>query len=200
MMEEITVNRSGVRMWLLALAGVPMVVVGIDLLIRRRIFGAISSIVFIGDPQSVEPRDIIWAGVLLVLGMIFIGFGLRELIAPKPVLVADANGLQLHLGHPLSRLNTVPWGEIDGLGAEDLDDDGSVIPVMWVRVSNPSRLPVNPWGARWIEADTIAVMGADWERTPQAVAQAVARIAATARQSAADRWEGASFVESQEDS
>ena len=199
-MEEITVSRSGVRMWLLALAGVPMVVIGIDILMRRRIFGAISSIVFVGDPQLVEPRDIIWAGVLLVLGIIFIGFGLRELIAPKPVLVADAGGLHLLLGHPFSRLITVPWSEVDGIGAEDLDDDGSVIPVLWVRVANPSRLPANPWGARWIEADTVAVMGADWERTPQAVAQATARVAARARQSEAAHGEGVGVVESYEDS
>ena len=199
-MEEITVSRSGVRMWLLALAGVPMVVIGIDILMRRRIFGAISSIVFVGDPQLVEARDIIWAGVLLALGSIFIVFGLRELIVPKPVLVADAGGLHLHLGHPFSRPVTVPWGEIDGIGAEDLDDDGSVIPVMWVRISNPSRLPANPWGARWIEADTIAVMGADWERTPQAVARTVASIAATARQFESAQRESVAGVESYEDS
>ena len=199
-MEKITVRRSGVRMWLLALAGVPMVVIGVDIMLRRRIFGAISSIVFVGDPQLVEPRDIIWAGVLLILGSIFIAFGLRELIAPKPVLVADADGLHLLLGHPFSRPVTVPWAEIAGIGAEDLDDDGSVIPVMWVRVSNPSRLPANPWGARWIEADTIAVMGADWEGTPQAVARAVARIAATARQFEAAQREGVGGVESYEDS
>ena len=199
-MEEITVRRSGVRMWLIALAGVPMVVIGVDILMRRRIFGAISSVVFVGDPQLIEPRDIIWAGVLLVLGVIFLGFGLRELIAPKPVLVADAGGLHLLLGHPFSRPFTVPWSETDGIGAEDLDDDGSVIPVMWVRVSNPSLLPANPWGARWIEADTIAVMGADWERTPQTVAQAAARIAATARQSEAAPREGVGVIEGYEDS
>ena len=62
MMEEIRVRRSGVRMWLLALAGVPMVVIGIDILMRRRIFGAVGSLVFTGDPQLVEPRDVIWGG------------------------------------------------------------------------------------------------------------------------------------------
>ena len=176
-MEELRVNRSGLRMWLIALGGVPMVVVGVDVLLRRRIFGVIGSLVFTGDPSLVEPRDVIWAVVLLILGTIFIGFGLRELLIPRPALLADATGLHLHLGHPLSRLVTIPWSEVDDIGAEDLNDDGSVIPVMWVRVSNAGQLPANPWGARWIEPDTLAVMAADWERTPRFVAEAAAEIA-----------------------
>ncbi len=181
-MEEIRVSRSGVRMWLIALAGVPMIVIGVDVLLRRRIFGVFSSLVFTGDPPLVEPRDVIWAVVLLMLGLIFIGFGLRELLIPTPVLLADAKGLHLHLGHPLSRLVTIPWSEVDDIGAEDLDDDGSVIPVMWVRVSNPEHLPPNPWGARWIEPDTLALMAADWERTPRFVAEAAAEIAVNSPQ------------------
>lgn len=179
-MDELRVNRSGLRMWLIALGGVPMVVIGVDVLLRRRIFGVIGSLVFTGDPPLVEPRDVIWAVVLLILGLIFIGFGLRELLIPRPALSADAIGLHLHLGHPLSRLVTIPWSEVDDIGAEDLDDDGSVIPVMWVRVSNPGQLPANPWGARWIEPDTLAVMAADWERTPRFVAEAAAEIAVDA--------------------
>ena len=157
-----------------------MVVIGVDLLLRRRIFGVIGSLVFTGDPPPVEPRDVIWAVVLLILGLIFIGFGLRELLIPRPAVSADAIGLHLHLGHPLSRLVTIPWSEVDDIGAEDLDDDGSVIPVMWVRVSDPQQLPANPWGARWIEPDTLAVMAADWERTPRFVAEAAADIAVNA--------------------
>ena len=178
--DEIRVNRSGLKMWLIALAGVPMVVIGVDVLLRRRIFGVIGSLVFTGDPPVIEPRDVIWAVVLLILGLIFIGFGLRELLVPRPAVSADAIGLHLHLGHPLSRLVTIPWSEVDDIGAEDLDDDGSVIPVLWVRVTNPAQLPANPWGARWIEPDTLAVMAADWERTPRFVAEAAAEIAVNA--------------------
>jgi hypothetical protein len=178
-------------MWLIALGGVPMVVIGVDVLLRRRIFGAIGSLVFTGDPSPLEPRDVIWAVVLLILGAIFIGFGLRELLIPRPALLADATGLHLHLGHPFSRLVTIPWSEVDDIGAEDLNDDGSVIPVMWVRVLSPGQLPANPWGARWIEPDTLAVMAADWERTPRFVAEAAAEIAVDAA-----RVLGVSVVES----
>jgi hypothetical protein len=182
MMDVIRVRKSAMRMWLIALAGVPLVTIGIDVLMRRRLFGAFSSIVFTGDPQLVEPRDVIWAVVLLLLGLTFVGLGLRGLLISTPVLVADSKGLHLQLGHPLSRPVTIPWEEVDDIGAEDLNDDGSVIPVMWVRVTNPNRLPANPWGARWIEPDTLAVMAADWEQTPRAVAEAAAEIAVTVPQ------------------
>jgi hypothetical protein len=159
------------------LAGVPMTVLGIDMLLQRRIFTAVSSLVFTGDPQLVEPRDVIWAVVLLILGSIFILFGLRDLLLPVAVVLADSRGLQLHIGHPLSHPVLIPWHEVEDIGAEDLNDDGSVVPVFWVKVSNPNRLPRNPWGARWLEPDTLGVMAADWERPPLMVAQAAAEVA-----------------------
>jgi hypothetical protein len=182
-MDPIRVSRSALRMWLIALAGVPLVTIGIDVLMRRRLFAAFGSLVFTGDPPVVEPRDVIWAVVLLLLGLTFVALGLRGLLISTPVVMADAQGLHLQLGHPLSRLVTIPWEEVDDIGAEDLNDDGSVIPVMWVRVAHPDQLPANPWGARWIEPDTLAVMAADWERTPRAVAEAAAEIAVTVPQS-----------------
>ena len=181
-MDVITVRRSALRMWLVALAGVPLITIGVDVLVRRRLFDAFSSIVFTGDPQLVEPRDVIWAVVLLILGLSFVGFGLRGLLFSTPVLRADGNGLHLELGHPFARSVSIPWDEVDDIGVEDLNDDGSVIPVMWVRVTNPQRLPANPWGARWIEPDTLAVMAADWEQAPRTVAEAAAEIAVTAPQ------------------
>jgi len=179
-MEQVSVSRSGLRMWALAVAGVPMAVMGIDLLLRRRIFAALTPLVFTGDPQLVEPRDVIWAVVLLILGLIFLAFGLRDLLFPAPVMLADGRGLHLQLGHPLSRPVTIPWGEVDDIGSEDLNDDGSVVPVLWIKVSNPARLPANPWGARWIESDTLAVMAADWERHPRLVARAATDVALAA--------------------
>jgi hypothetical protein len=176
-MDSHTVQRSGMRMWLIALAGVPLITIGLDVLMGRRIFAAASSLVFTGDPQLVEPRDFIWAVVLLILGVIFVGFGLSGLLNPTPALMANFDGLHLHLGHPLAALVTIPWDYVDDVGADDLNDDGSVVPVLWVRVTDPGSLPENPWGARWIEPDTLAVMAADWERRPGVVATEVAEIA-----------------------
>ena len=189
-MGSVEVKRSSMRMWLIALAGVPLVTIGLDLLMQRRIFGTVTSLVFTGDPQLVEPRDVIWAVVLLILGVIFVGFGLSGLLNPTPALEADFAGLHLHLGHPLSRLVTIPWDDVDDVGSEDLNDDGSVVPVMWVRVTDPEPYPPNPWGARWIEPDTLAIMAADWERAPRVVALEVAEIALKAAAESARLSEG----------
>lgn len=191
-------------MWLVALAGVPMIVLGVDVLFRRRLISAISSVVFTAnDPQLLEPRDVIWAVVLLVLGLLLTIFGLKELVSPRPVVMADSDGLHLHLGHLFAGPTTVPWDEIDDVGAEDLNDDGDVVPVMWVRVDNPLRLPRHPWGARWLDDSTLAILASDWERDPAWVAEKVSEVAVnTARQTPppptlsatppepAWRWEG----------
>lgn len=171
-------------MWLVALAGVPMIVLGVDVLYRRRLINALSSIVFNpSDPQLLEPRDIIWAVVLLILGLVLTIFGLKELISPRPVVMADSQGLHLHLGHLFARPLLVPWDEIEDVGAEELNDDGDVIPVMWVQVDNPLRMPRHPWGARWLDANTLAILASDWEKGPRWVAEMVSEVAVnTARQ------------------
>lgn len=171
-------------MWLVALAGVPMIVLGVDVLYKRRLINALSSIVFNpSDPQLLEPRDVIWAVVLLILGLVLTIFGLKELISPRPVVMADSQGLHLHLGHLFAGPLLVPWDEIEDIGAEELNDDGDVIPVMWVRVDNPLRMPRDPWGARWLDSSTLAILGSDWEKDPSWVAEMVSEVAVnTARQ------------------
>lgn len=171
-------------MWLVALAGVPMIVLGVDVLYRRRLINAVSSIVFNpSDPQLLEPRDVIWAVVLLVLGLALTIFGLKELISPRPVVMADSQGLHLHLGHLFASPMLIPWEEVEDVGAEELNDDGDVIPVMWVRVDNPLRMSRDPWGARWLDANTLAILASDWEKDPSWVAEMVSEVAVnTARQ------------------
>lgn len=177
-MERVRIRRSGMRMWLVALAGVPMLVLAIDVLYRRRLFTALAARIFNpNEPQLVEPRDVIWAVVVGLIGVLLITFGLVELISSRPVVFADGRGLRLHLGPPLARGVLIPWDEVDDIGSEEVNDDGTVVPTMWVRTLKPDRLPRNPWGARWIESDTIAVLAADWEQPPGVVAEQVSEVA-----------------------
>lgn len=165
-------------MWLLALAGIPLVVLGLDVLYRRRITNFLSGLVFASsDPQLLEPRDTIWAIVLLLIGLILSGFGLKELLAPKPVVTADKEGLRLRLSGPFRAPTTIPWEAIDDIGAEIVDDDGDLISVMWVRLLDQSPIPADPWGARWIDASTLAVLASDWELPANEVAEKVADVA-----------------------
>jgi hypothetical protein len=165
-------------MWLLALAGIPLVVLGLDVLYRRRLTNFLSGLIFSpSDPQLFEPRDVIWAIVLLAIGLTLSGFGLKELLAPRPVVRADLSGLALPLGGPFRAPVTIPWSAIDDIGAETLEDDGDLIPVMWLRMVDRSVIPPDPWAARWIDRSTLAILASDWELPAAEVAQRVADVA-----------------------
>ena len=177
-MSELSVQRSGIRMWLLALSGIPLMVIGLDILYRRRIIAFFTRAIFAAsDPQLIEPRDLIWALFLLALGATLSGFGLKELLAPRAIVRADATGLRLRIAGPLRGPVVIPWGALDDIGAETLEDDGDLVSVMWLKFADVSVAPKDPWGARWIDDTTLAVLASDWEMPANVVAEKVADIA-----------------------
>ncbi|MEX0698223.1 MAG: hypothetical protein WD354_00690, partial [Acidimicrobiia bacterium] len=145
---------------------------------RRRIINFFSELVFAADsPQLVEPRDVIWAAFLLVLGAILSVFGLKELLAPRAMVRADSGGLHLRIAGPFRAPVVIPWDALDDIGAEQLEDDGDLVSVMWLRFKDWSMMPTDPWGARWIDGETLALLAADWEVPAREVAEKVADIA-----------------------
>jgi hypothetical protein len=162
-------------MWLLSLAGVPLLVLGVDVLRNRRIVAFFQNLIWPnGNPEVLEPRDYIWAVALIVVGLLIAVFGVAELINPRPVLAATADGLRLRIGSPFSGMTLVPWNEVVDVGAEQLDDEGDPVPVFLLTVSNQERLPAHPWGARWVDGPTLAILASDWETPPARVAEQVA--------------------------
>jgi hypothetical protein len=175
-------------MWLLAVAGIPLIVLAVDVLYRQRLTGALSAMIFpANDPQLFEARDKIWAAVLLLIGLTFCAWGLIELLAPRPVVEADGSGLRLHIRGPRRPPVELSWDQIDDIGAEILNDDGDQVPALWLRVMVPGLLPANPWGARWLNNDTLAVLAVDWERPPAAVAEKLGLVAVEAARLASTR-------------
>jgi hypothetical protein len=178
-MTEFSARRSAMKMWLLGLSGIPFVVLGADVLTRRRITGALSAAIFsASDPQLLEPRDVIWAVVLVVIGLGLSGFGLKELVSPRKVAAADAEGLRLYLSGPFRSATLIPWDGIEDIGAEMLEDDGDLVAVMWLRLNDPELIPPNPWGARWVEGN-LAILASDWDKPAAEVAEAIAEVAIT---------------------
>jgi hypothetical protein len=187
-MSQLSVQRSGMRMWLLALSGIPLMVIGLDILYRRRIIGFFTRAIFAAtDPQLIEPRDVIWGVFLLVLGATLSGFGLKELLAPRAMVKADATGLRLRIAGPLKGPVVIPWEALDDIGAEELEDDGDLVSVMWLKFTDPSVAPTDPWGARWIDDKTLAVLANDWELPAKEVAEKVADIAVLSQKPAPAR-------------
>lgn len=174
--EPLEVRRSGLKMWLLSLAGVPLVILGADVLRSRRIISFLQNLIWPnGNPELLEARDYIWAVVLVVVGLIIAGYGVVELVNPRPVLKTTGEGIRLRLGNPLAGASLIPWGELIDVGSEEVDDEGDAVPVLWLRLSDPARLPAHPWGARWLNPNTIAVLASDWEMAPASVAIEIAK-------------------------
>ncbi len=166
------VRRSGWKMWLTAVAGIPLLVIAVDVLTQRRLTDALRELLFRpNDTQLFEPRDVIWAWFMLVVGVVLTGWGLKELLAPTIVVRSDPEGLALGVRGPFRGPWVVPWDLVDDIGETTVDDDGDRVPVMWIRVTDPSIIPESVWNGRRIDDCTVAVFASDWETPPGVVAR-----------------------------
>ncbi|HVR31466.1 MAG TPA: hypothetical protein VMS74_02035 [Acidimicrobiia bacterium] len=180
-MTPLVIRRSAFRMWTMSLVGVPFVVLAVDVLTRRRITNALREILF--EPEATqlfEPRDVIWAWVMLVSAGIIVIFGLKELMFPSTVVEANGSGLRLKLSGPLRPPTTLSWEQIDDIGSGSVADEGDRLPVLWVRLFEPELVPAQPWGARWIDERTVAMLAADWDRSAVKAAEEITSLALAA--------------------
>ena len=177
-MNDLVIRRSAMKMWKWSLAGVPLVVIAVDVLTRRRLTNALREMLFRPeDTQIFEPRDVIWAWVMLACGLILVGVGLKELMFPTAVVAADAAGLRVRLSGPLRLPTALSWEQIEDIGSGSVADEGDRLPVLWIRVFDPEDLPDQPWGARWIDESTVAVLASDWDRTAVRAAEEITLLA-----------------------
>jgi hypothetical protein len=177
-MKPVVIRRSAFRMWGWSLAGVPLVVLGVDVLTRRRLTDALRGILFRPeDTQLFEARDVIWAWVMLVCGVILVAVGLKELMFPTTVVEANVAGLRLKVAGPFRPHATVPWEMVDDIGSGSVADEGDQLAVLWVRFHDPTPLPDQPWAARWIDERTIALLASDWDRSAVKAAEELSAMA-----------------------
>lgn len=169
----ILVKRSAVRMWLLALAGIPLLVISLDVLTNRRITNWLRELIFTPEgTQIYEPRDVIWAWAMVLFGGFLVLWGLKELFAPSKLLESTEEGVRLKLGGPIKGAVLVPWAEISAIrSAHIADEDDSRVSVLVLEMIDPGRVGDNPWGARWIGPGELAILAEDWSEDPAAVAQ-----------------------------
>ncbi len=177
-MTPVIVRRSALRMWAMAIGGIPLVVIGVDVLTQRRITDALRSVLFRPeDTQIFESRDVIWALVFVGVGLLFAIWGVRELLFPSLVLRADQDGLKLNVTGPFRPATLVPWSLVDDIGTGTVEDEGAFLEVLWVRVLPGHGIPDEPWGSRWLEPTTLALLSGDWETSPARIVDAVIDVA-----------------------
>ena len=192
---KVVVRRSSLKMWLMAMGGVPLLVISLDVLTERRMTRWLTDYMF--EPEDVqifEPRDVIFAWVMLLFGLLFVGWGLKELFMPTKVIECTDQGIALRLGGPFRSPSFVPWANVQDVGGADIDDEGDMVPLLILTVYEREGLPDNPWGARWVSEKELGILAEDFGRDPQEIATDIANYAVDAakrgrRERTASLWQ-----------
>jgi hypothetical protein len=163
MTKTVEYEKSAWRVWLLALAGVPFLLVGADLFFEQRLVGAFGDLIYgAEDLPAFEPRDTIIASIFLVGGLTLTLWGLKELVFPRKVLTADWEGLKLSVSGPFRPSVLVPWEDLDDIEFQIIEDEGEASPFIRIAVADRGEVPDNPWGARWANQAELLVDATGW--------------------------------------
>lgn len=178
---NLVVRRSSLKMWLMAMGGIPLLVIALDVLTQRRITDWLREIIFRPeDTQIYEPRDIIYAWAMLLFAGFLVLWGLKELFYPTTVIECREEGLALRLAGPHRPPTLILWGALVDSSGGEMEDDEQLVPVLIVDVKTREGLPEDPWGARWIGDGRLAMLAEDWGTDPGEVAAKIAECAAAA--------------------
>lgn len=173
-------RRLGGR-WSLGLVGALLIIHGGGLLFGWSPTSTVLGLIYPNedDLPGIETRDMGWAAMFLIVGVLLIVWVSVRLVSRRPVLRADRSGLALAVGGPFRRGVTVPWHEVDGVSATTVSDDYGDVPALLVHLADPSRIGPNPWGARWIEPSTLSISAPDWTQHPRSVVDQLGEVAGT---------------------
>ncbi len=135
----------------------------------------------LGEIDPFEARDYLWAAAYGTFGFGLIVHGLRDLLIPRKVLVADEGGMTVHLSGWFGRPTKIPWSVIDDVRGGRLTHLDHVSEALMVTVTTSESIPEDPWGARWIDDHTLAITARHWTRTPADVAEGLTDMAIRSR-------------------
>jgi hypothetical protein len=178
---KVVVQRSAVKMWLLALGGIPLLVIAVDVLTSRRITNWLRELIFTPeDTQIYEPRDVIWAWAILLFAAFIVIWGLKELFRPTRVIETRDEGLLVRLRGPFRQPDLIPWRDIVDIEAGEITDEGDVLLLLRITLTSRGGLPEHPWGARWLEPRVLGLLAEDWATPPANVAEQIGQYAVDA--------------------
>lgn len=149
---RVVVNRSVLRYWLAGLLAVPLILLAIEISFAHRLFGEPERNddgALTNQGLSETRADWLWAAGLAVAGVGLAGWSLRELGAPRQVLVAEDEGMLLAVGSTRRPEVFVPWHQVSSLRSTVATDDAGTRPVLQLSMQQRSWIPAEPVGARW---------------------------------------------------
>lgn len=178
---RVVVQRSPIRMWLLAIGGIPLLVIAVDVLTNRKITNWFRELIFNpNDTQIYEPRDVIWAWALLLFSGFLVLWGLKELFIPTKVIEARDQGLAIRLRGPFFKPDLVPWANIVDIAPGEILDEGDILLLLRITLVTRGGLPQHPWSGRWLEPRVLGLLAEDWSKAPAEVADELAEFAVEA--------------------
>lgn len=170
MKEKLEYEKSAWRVWLLALLGIPFLLIGADFFFEQKLIEFLRKLIYGAEELGAsDPRDRIFASLFIIVGAVLTLWGLKELIFPKKILVADRAGLHLAVTGPFQRAALVPWDKLSDIEYKVIDDEGDARPVVTVEVTDRSGLPDYPWGARWIRPGALLIDATGWSPSASGV-------------------------------
>ncbi len=165
----------------MAMGAIPLLVISIDVLFKRRIANWLREIIFRPeDTQIYEARDVIYAWGIVIFAVVLVAWGLKELFWPTNVIQCQDKGLAVRLRGPFRKAFLIPWSNIVDVGAQTITDEGDVLPLLRIQVVGRDGLPDHPWGARWIEERVLGMLAQDWSEEPAEIATAISDFAVEA--------------------
>lgn len=177
MTQPVEFETSAWKVWLLALLGVPFLLIGADFFFQQKLIGVFRELIYgTEELPAFEPRDEIFAALFVVVGAALIGWGLKELVFPKKVLVADEQGIRLAVAGPFRPAVLVPWDALKDLSFEVFDSEGEPRSTIVIEVEEWAGLPEHPWGARWMSAGTMLIDTAGWSPPPDDIVDSLVRL------------------------
>ena len=177
MTEPVEFETSAWKVWLLALLGVPFLLIGADFFFQQKLIGVFRELIYgTEELPAFEPRDKIFAALFVLVGAALIVWGLKELVFPKKVLVADDQGLRLAVAGPFRPAVLVPWSALKDVSYEVTDQEGDQRPAILIELDHRVDLPENPWGARWVGAGALLIDTAGWSPPPVDIVDSLVRL------------------------
>ena len=173
-METITVHNSSRRSWFVAILGVALMAVAIELLVGDGLVDLLVERIF-GGEEVMEARERVWAGLMGAAGGILTAWGVIWGIRKRPVLEVGPPGLRIALRGPIRPLDLLPWEWIEQVFPQPVSDGGNLLSSLTIvlRTNELRRhLPIDPWGARWTEEHVLRVLSSDWSVRAEAVSAA----------------------------